>query len=410
MRKRIDIGPSIGFDPVALLDEPVFLYRRLGDADRAVLGIGVLSSHQEPPPSGEGGVADWCFGHVCYELKEELHGLRRPRAEGTGFPVSSWFVPKWVVEWNEGRATLHVHSADEDQGVALAQRVNALPNHAGPIEPLTWERKTTRERYMDRTARLMERIQRGDLYEVNYCTERTATDGSFDPFAGFARLLASSDAPFAAFYRSNERFALCASPERFLAFDGDRVVGEPMKGTRPRGRSLAEDEHLRDQLANDPKERSENVMAVDVMRNDLSQVAEPGSVAVSELCAVRSYPRVHQLVSTITAIKATGVGPFQVVRAAFPMASMTGAPKRSAMRSIDELEDQPRGLYSGTLGFFSPSGLADLNVVIRTVLFDRATGVLSLSTGSALTAQCDPVEEWEECELKARSVLMALGA
>jgi para-aminobenzoate synthetase component 1 len=166
---------------------------------------------------------------------------------------------------------------------------------------------------------------------------------------------------------------------------------------------------LKAELAADPKERSENIMALDVMRNDLSQVAMPRSVKVEELCAVRSYPRVHQLVSTVTMQRRPGTGPFDVVNAAFPMASMTGAPKHRAIQLIDAFEDQRRGLYSGTLGFFAPDGTGDLNVVIRAVRYDMTTGLARLSTGSALTAQCDPVKEWEECAVKARSVIEALA-
>jgi len=232
----------------------------------------------------------------------------------------------------------------------------------------------------------------------------------FDPFGAFDALLERTGAPYAGFMRMGHRFALCCSPERFLAFDGRRVMSEPMKGTRPRAAGAELDARLALELASDAKERSENVMAVDVMRNDLSRTAVPGSVRVPELFSVRSHPRVHQLVSVIEAERRSDASPLDTARVAFPMASMTGAPKVSAMRLIDEHEQQARGLYSGTMGFFAPDGTADLNVVIRTVLFDQRNGRLSIPTGSALTALCDPATEWDECLLKFNSIAHALAA
>ncbi|HRH36894.1 MAG TPA: anthranilate synthase component I family protein, partial [Flavobacteriales bacterium] len=274
---------------------------------------------------------------------------------------------------------------------------------------IEWECRTARESYLDQVAALLRHIQRGDIYEVNYCIKRVAKDPGFDPFISFERLMRNTDAPFAGFLRMGDRFALCMSPERFLNFRGGKVKGEPMKGTRRRGVDPAEDDLMKHELQNDPKERSENIMAVDVMRNDLSQVAAPNSVQVTELCAVRTYPKVHQMVTTIEADLQPARSQFDAVRAAFPMASMTGAPKYRAMQLIEAAEDQQRGLYSGTMGFFAPDGTADLNVVIRTVLFNASSGELSLSTGSALTALCDPQQEWEECEVKALSVINALA-
>jgi para-aminobenzoate synthetase component 1 len=172
---------------------------------------------------------------------------------------------------------------------------------------------------------------------------------------------------------------------------------------------MAEDRALLEELAADPKERSENIMALDVARNDISRIAAPGSVQVDELCAVKSYPSVHQMVSTASARLRAGVSPMDILRATFPMASMTGAPKVRAMQLIDEVEDMRRGLFSGTMGFFLPDGTADLNVVIRTVTWDAASGKASLISGGAITAASDPDQEFAECEHKARSVLNALG-
>jgi para-aminobenzoate synthetase component 1 len=291
--------------------------------------------------------------------------------------------------------------------MAFLEELLSPPAPLAPVLPATWTRTTSRERYLAQVQTLLDHIQQGDIYEVNYCTQRTAVLEKFDPFTAFAKLLAHADAPFSAVLRDGDRFALCASPERFLRIEGDRVISQPMKGTRPRGMSRTEDSALAWELASDPKERSENIMALDVSRNDLSRIAASGSVKVEELCAVKSYPNVHQLVSTVEALIRPGVSPMDVLRATFPMASMTGAPKLRAMQLIDEVEDMRRGLFSGTIGFFLPDGTADLNVVIRTVTYDVSTGRAALISGGAITAASIPEQEFAECELKARSVLKA---
>jgi para-aminobenzoate synthetase component 1 len=254
----------------------------------------------------------------------------------------------------------------------------------------------------------LDHIQRGDIYEVNFCTSRSATAATFDPFTAFESLLRRTDAPFAAFYRHGPCFAMCASPERFIAFDGHEVMGQPMKGTRPRYADELRDRQAAEELAADPKERSENIMALDVMRHDLARIAARRSVCVEELCVVRSYPRVHQMISTVTARMRQGVSPMDVLRATFPMASMTGAPKYRAMQLIEETEEGPRGWFSGSFGFFAPDGTGDFNVIIRTLLYHADDRTLRLTTGSAITALCDPEAEYEECEVKARSVIDAL--
>ncbi|MEO8591329.1 MAG: anthranilate synthase component I family protein [Flavobacteriales bacterium] len=409
MRIALRIPHDRPFTATGLRDESTFLFRRVSDQGRAVLGVGALEWLEEPRFTEAGQVADWTFGHLTYEMKNHLEPLKSRHPDRFGFPEQRWFVPRWVVEWKGEEAWLHVLPGDETAGLAFLDRMLTPASSKPFAAPGHWTTYTSREQYLGHAETLLRHIHRGDIYEVNYCIERTCGLRGWDPFAGFDRLLRNTQAPFAGFYRLDSRFALCASPERFLAFDGTRAVGQPMKGTRPRAADPLEDERLRAELASDAKERSENIMALDVMRHDLSRVAAGRSVHVEELCAVHSFPQVHQMVSTVSARIRAGHTPFDVVRAAFPMASMTGAPKFRAMQLIDEVEDQARGLYSGTLGFFAPDGTADLNVVIRTVLYDEASGMASLSTGSALTAACDPEQEWEECELKARSITNALA-
>jgi len=408
MRTRIPIPGGLQFHAEALRPHDVCLFRRVADRGLGLLAVGAIEKAEEPRFTSQGHASDWWFGHLAYGYKDRLEPLASKLADGFDWPLANWFRPRWVIEWRGCEACLLAHGADVDEGLAFVEMMSKEQCAAVSPRVLAWKPSISRVAYLKQAAHLLRHAQRGDIYEVNYCIAHEAEQVDFDPYAAFDALLASTDAPYAGFMKMGERYALCCSPERFIAFDGDRMIGEPMKGTRPRGEDEAEDARLRNELANDPKERSENVMAVDVMRNDFSRVAVPGSVHVPELFGVRTHPRVHQLVSVIEGRLANGHSPFDAIKAAFPPASMTGAPKISAMKLIDEAEEQARGLYSGTMGYFAPDGTADLNVVIRTVLFDRATGRLSIPTGSALTAQCDPEAEWEECLVKFNSIAHAL--
>lgn len=401
---RIVLGTLPDIDWSVLRAEDQFLYRRIADRNRAVLAVGCSEAVDAPLFNDEGRATNWYFGALRYEWKDVLfHG------RGADADYCAWWVPRFVVEWLGDAVHLYVPLKDEEMARAWAKRAfTGRATTAPPTAPLEWRRHCQRERYIAHVRQLLDHIQRGDIYEVNYCTTRSTTAHAFDPFTAFSTLLQRTAAPFAGFFRQGPVFALCASPERFLAFDGPRVMGQPMKGTRPRYADELRDQQAAQELAADAKERSENIMALDVMRHDLSRIAASRSVTVEELCAVRSYPRVHQMISTVSAIMRDGVAPPDVLRATFPMASMTGAPKFRAMHLIEEAEEGPRGLYSGSLGFFAPDGTGDFNVVIRTLLFNATDGSLKLTTGSAITALCDPEAEYEECEVKARSVIDAL--
>ena len=404
MRTTVHLPHRSAFHWHALAAYDTFLYRRVGDQDRELLAVDRMPGAVSMPDVPPGEVRDWVFGHACYDLFEQLEPIRSHHPQASDLPLEDWWTPRWVFERRAGDTLLHALPGNEDAGLRFAEELFAGHQRDTTLSPPHWEHGTSMERYLEQAGMLLRHIRRGDIYEVNFCTRRVARLPAWDPYAAFGRLMDTSPAAFAAFHRCGDHFALCASPERFLAFQGTRVMGQPMKGTRPRSTDPVEDERLAHELRHDPKERSENIMALDVMRHDLSKVAAPGSVQVEELCGVHAHARVHQMVSTVAAQLRSGLGVRDAVRAAFPMASMTGAPKFRAMQLIDAAEDQRRGLFSGTLGFFAPDGTADLNVVIRTIFHHAPSGHTSLYTGSALTAACDPRSEWEECELKARSV------
>lgn len=388
----------------ALREHPHFLARRGVGTDEWIIAAG-----RSPAASLAAAVAAprdrTFFGHLGYHHAGVIDRSITRHAPIDGSPTEDWRVAEWVLR-GDGDG---LEPMGTDPVAARWAEALLVPGAGSWHAPrIDWQVTTPRARYLDQVRRVLAHIQRGDVYELNYCTRRSAHVPGFDPFAAFARLLAHADAPYAAFYRQGDRFALCASPEHYLRVDQRELTTRPMKGTRRRDADPVRDAALADALANDPKERSENIMAVDVARNDLGRVAAAGSVRVPELCVVKSHPHVHQMVSTVSATLRPDANAWDAVRASFPMASMTGAPKRRAMELIDDLEDQARGLFSGALGLYMPDGTLDLNVVIRTLTYNAATGVLSLLTGSAITAQSDPEQEWEECELKARSVINAL--
>lgn len=413
------LGPWSGLRRERLKDERFFLERHFPSEDRDLLFLGateLLSIEEDGTSPFEvwrgflGDVAGWSYGILAFDLKNGLNNVSSRHSAPEGVPGLFWAVPRLVLERKGQDAFVHLPDGGP---AALLEEARSLLGETSPPgrqSSLEWTLCTSREAYLARARDLLAHIQRGDIYEVNYCVERRAKAIGWDPFLGWERLRSLAQAPHGAFLRIADHFVLCASPESFLRFDGDQVSAEPMKGTRPRHQEHELDARLAYELRTDEKERSENVMTVDVMRNDLSRVARPGSVRVDELFAVRTHPGVHQLVSKVSATMGAGFGPVDVIQATWPMASMTGAPKLRAMQLIDKAEDGRRGLFSGSIGWFAPDGTGDLNVVIRTLLHDAVTGTCSLSTGSALTALCDPEKEWEECQLKARSVIDALEA
>lgn len=347
-------------------------------------------------------------GHLSFGWDQGADHWPGRHAQDDGFGAFNWWTPDAWVHIKHGKAVLFAEADKLEVAKDILDQLSSTPRSPALPKSIDWTCDTSRHHYLAQLSRLKDHIQRGDIYEVNYCVQRRAQVPDLDPFDAFGALLRRSDAPFASLYRVGDRFAVGMSPERFLRVEGDRVITQPMKGTTRRSADPQEDAALAIALATSAKERSENIMAVDVARNDLSRVAASRSVQVDELCHVQPYGAVHQMVSTVSARLRPGLGPWDAVRAAFPMASMTGAPKLRALQLIDEAEDQARGLYSGAMGFQLPDGTLDLHVVIRTLTFNAATGEAALLTGSAITALSDPEQEWAECELKANSILNAL--
>jgi para-aminobenzoate synthetase component 1 len=256
---------------------------------------------------------------------------------------------------------------------------------------------------------MLDYINKGDIYEANFCMEFFA-EGEINPISKFQRLNEISKPPFAVYFKNNKHFLLSASPERYLKKEGIKIISQPIKGTAKRFLDAKADEIAKQKLALDLKERSENIMITDLVRNDLSRTAQKGSVQVEELCGIYSFLQVHQMISTVTSLIDNQYSVIEVIKNSYPMGSMTGAPKISAMKIIEELEETKRGLYSGAVGYFTPNGDFDFNVVIRSILYNQENQYISFSVGSAITSLSVPENEYEECLLKANAMLNVLNS
>lgn len=354
--------------------------------------------------------SDWIFGYFSYDLKNELEQLRSTNLDGIKLPALSFFVPRLLLILNGSGLEVGYHPEISDEK-EVDELVERLLNRIVPkFRPVTVEftSRFTRSRYLETVQRVKNHIARGDIYELNLCQEFYSQGVSIDPPAVFNRLYRISPTPFGAFLRDGSGWLLCASPERYLRREGELLVSQPIKGTASRGSSKTEDIELARMLQEDRKERAENVMIVDLVRNDLSKVAQRGSVQVNELCGVYPFRQVYQLISTVSCKLSPCTSIIEPIRASFPMGSMTGAPKVRAMELIEDFEHTKRGLYSGAVGYFAPNGDFDFNVVIRSLLYNSESGYLSFTVGGAITAKSDPVREYQECLLKAKAILQTL--
>ena len=342
----------------------------------------------------------WLFGHLNYDLKNELEGLLSDHNDPIQFPEIFFFEPSVLISLNENDIRI---VADEPGEVF--NDINGIV-HADSIKERTGNilisNRLQKEEYISIISRLKQHILRGDCYEINFCQEFFAETVKIDPLTTYKKLTGISPNPFSALYKLQDKWLICASPERFLKKEGTRILSQPIKGTAKRipGNSIS-DKQSKEELLHSNKDRSENVMVVDLVRNDLSKVCHEGTVKVDELFGVYSFPQVHQMISTISGELKNDISFSDIIRATFPMGSMTGAPKKRVMELIEQYEKTKRGIFSGAVGYISPDGDFDFNVVIRSIMYNGLSGYLSFQTGSAITFYSNPENEWEECLLKA---------
>jgi para-aminobenzoate synthetase component 1 len=343
----------------------------------------------------------WLFGYIGYDIKNELEKLSSKNRDELAAPDLQFFEPE-IVGWIRN-GDLHIEANSNSRSIWA--EIQATAAISGDLPQLNFRTWFSREGYLQRVRQLQAHIQRGDIYEINFCQEFYAAHAEVDPALAFSKLNEKARPPFAAFLNLPQTAVICASPERYLQKIGDNLVSQPIKGTAKRSHNQIEDQAIQKALHASEKERAENVMIVDLVRNDLSRVAAPRTVDVPELFGVHTFPTVHQLISTVTAKLDSRFTWVDALKASFPMGSMTGAPKFRAMELIEAFEAHKRGIYSGAVGYITPQGDFDFNVVIRTLLYNKPNKYLSASVGGAITIQADPKAEYAECMLKAEALL-----
>ena len=353
---------------------------------------------------------DWLFGYLSYDLKNDSERLQSNNFDGLDFPDLFFFQPKkiFLLKGNQ-LETRYLHLCDDELQEDYQDITTIVPQQSSASESVVVQARIDQKKYLEQVQKMQEYIHKGDIYEANFCMEFYAENATIQPLEKFQKLNAISQPPFAVFLKNNQQYLLSATPERYLRKEGEDLISQPIKGTAKRYEDPVADEKAKEDLASNPKERAENIMITDLVRNDLSRTAQKGSVQVEELCGIYSFMQVHQMISTITSKMDEKYAVIDVLRLTFPMGSMTGAPKISAMKIIEELEATKRGLYSGAVGYFTPEGDFDFNVVIRSILYNQKKQYLSFSVGSAITALSVPEQEYEECLLKAKAMKSVLA-
>lgn len=351
---------------------------------------------------------DWLFGHLSYDLKNETEGLTSNHADGIGFDDLLFFVPRQVIFLSGNR--VEIGTCDDDHQKIFDEISQTEADEKRIVSKPEIKHRIPKQEYIQSVNALKAHILRGDCYEVNYCQEFYAEGCAIQPVFVHQALSKVSPNPFSCYYKVDDKYLLCASPERYIKKAGNKVLSQPVKGTSSRNivdKKL--DEQNRIQLTQSEKDKSENVMVVDLVRNDLSKVCKEGTVKVDELFGIYTYPQVHQMISTVSGELKENISLAEIIRSTFPMGSMTGAPKRSVLQLIEQYEKTKRGLFSGAVGYVNPEGDFDFNVVIRSIFYNASSKYLSYQTGSGITFYCDAEKEYEECLLKAKAIEHVLG-
>lgn len=347
---------------------------------------------------------DWMFGLLSYELKNEIENLSSAHTDQLDFPDLFFFVPAYLI-------------AIQGTSIKVLKGDPSIIDHILEIEPYTIEESPSlmiesrfdKQTYIETVNQLQLHIKRGDIYEINFCQEFFANHASINPIAVYHALNKLSPTPFSGFFKHYDQYILSATPERFLCKRGNRLISQPIKGTAKRSKDQTEDEQIKVALKSSLKEQAENVMIVDLVRNDLTKSAVQGTVKVEELFGIYSFPQVHQMISTISCELNPDIHFIDAIKNTFPMGSMTGAPKIKAMELIDLYEKSKRGAFSGSFGCISPDGDFDFNVIIRSILYHAKRQYLSFQVGGAITYAANAEEEYEECLLKASAIMKVLG-
>jgi len=347
----------------------------------------------------------WLFGHLGYDLKNEVEELVSTHPNHINFPDLYFFSPQTVLLFNQHE--LFIAAENTASANRAFTEITAMPVQDEPAEKnqLVFQQRFSKQAYIDVIEKLRGHILRGDCYEINFCQEFFANHAAIDPVYVYQQLSNISPTPFAAFYKVRDNYLLCASPERYLKKEGSTIISQPIKGTSSRNAADAgADEINKERLYRSSKDRAENVMVVDLVRNDLSRLCIEGSVQVDELFGIYSFPQVHQMISTISGTLQPNLLFTDIIKKTFPMGSMTGAPKKKVMELIEKYENVKRGIFSGAVGYIQPGGDFDFNVVIRSIMYNQHNQYLSYLVGSGITYYSNAYDEYEECLLKAAAI------
>lgn len=351
---------------------------------------------------------DWLFGFLTYDLKNEIEELQSNNFDKIELPDLHFFQPKVVIEFCENEIRIH---SKHETAISIFEKINqtsildATIFSNKKIRKEDIQHRISKEEYLETIGQIKSHIRKGDVYEMNFCQEFFIEETEVNPYALFEKFNAIGKAPFAAFYKFKNKYLICESPERFVTKRDKEIISQPIKGTIKRGSTFEEDEQLKVQLYNSPKDRSENVMIVDLVRNDFGKSCKAGTVEVEELFGIHSFEQVHQMISTVVGELDDEIHFVDAIKNAYPIGSMTGAPKIRAMELIEQFEKTKRGLYSGAVGYITPEGDFDFNVVIRSMIYHGDKKYLSYQTGGAIVFDSSPEGEYEECLLKAKGFL-----
>lgn len=345
---------------------------------------------------------DWLFGHIVYDFKNSIEPkLVSNHPQKHGWDDVSFFSPEIICYLQKDCKSFTIESIERLPEDIFEEIVNAELNEEPLLPKVKFKTRINKETYLKTIQKLRQHIEDGDCYEINFCCEGFVEEVNLNPSIVFNKLNQISPAPFAAFYRNKQDYLMCASPERYLMKEKEFIRSMPIKGTIKRGENELEDLSRKQALFDSEKDRAENVMIVDLVRNDLARSCVLGTVSVEELFGVYSFPQVHHLISTVTGELSAQHKATDAIRYSFPMGSMTGAPKMKVMELTDRYEQTRRELFSGSVGYFTPDGDFDFNVVIRSLFYNTTSKYLSYKTGGAITYDSNAEEEYEEMRLKA---------
>ena len=348
---------------------------------------------------------NWWYGFLSYDLKNSIEELSSKNEDLIKIPDYFFFSPRWIFSLEQNNLKVYSDFPIDEK---LILDITCTKSQESKYDAIRLQPRITQTQYIKTIDKIIEHIKKGDIYEINFCQEYFAKGKEINPLLAYLELNRISKAPFSCFLKIEDKYLISSSPERFLKKEGQKVISQPIKGTAKRGKDPLEDQKIKLDLQQSLKDTTENIMIVDLVRNDLSKNSIPGTVKVEELNQVYTFKQVHQLISTISAQIEVKTPVTQVIKDAFPMGSMTGAPKVMAMKLIEQYEATKRGLFSGAVGYFDPDGNFDFNVIIRSILYNSTLKNTSVQVGGAITYDSDSQKEYAECLIKADAMRKVL--